>query len=227
MDASQVLLNSGEFFDPACHSRCGSIGWMARSGQHSLRRHPHRSSPSRSQCSDSNPVPPTHSYSFTHRPIPGLNILPGDGLLPLPSGEPRVDVTQTIARGEQQPVHHQVEASQRVITIPSHLIQASHKKLFGNKVVLAFESEYDSRRALSWLAAFNQESPISLSLSDVLNNSLFVVQFDAALGLETRDILLQRSPLKALDCFAAVNPYGPDFDPSKTPDFKHLQRFIF
>lgn len=195
---------------------------MARSGPSSHRRHSRQNTPSRSQCSDSNPPTTFSNVPLPHRPIPGLNILASDGLLPLPTAVQHFDLTATSSQGAQRDGHTQVEVPQPLITIPTHIIQASHKKLFGNKVVLVFESEYDSRRTLSWLAAFNQESPIALTLSDVLNNSLFVVQFDAALGLEARDLLVQRSPLKALDCFAAVNPYGPDFDPIKLPDFKHL-----
>lgn len=196
--------------------------WMTRSGPSSHRRlHRHNSS-TRSQCSDSISHSANSTAPILHRPIPGLNVLPRDGLLPFPTTVQHGALATARPLGVQLSDNLQAEDQHSLITIPNHLIQASHKKLFGNKVVLAFESEYDSRSTLNWLAAFNQESPISLTLSDVLSNSLFVVQFDAALGPETRDILLQRSPLKALDCFAAVNPYGPEFDPSKIPDFKHL-----
>lgn len=195
---------------------------MARSGRNSQLRHSRHNRSSGSQCSDSNPFPTNAGVPVLHRQIPGLVFPTGDGILPIPSAVQRCNEAPSLPGGAQLNHQQQEDSSPHIITIPTHLIQAGHKKLFGNKVVLAFESEYDSRRTLSWLAAFNQESPISLTLSDVLLNSLFVVQFDAALGLETRDLLLQRSPLKALDCFAAVNPYGPVFDPSKDPDFKHL-----
>lgn len=195
---------------------------MARSGQSSQRRQPRHNVQARSQCSDSNPSPAISNTPVSHRRIPGASSLPGAGILPIPVVGQRLEVAPAFSHGAQLSGHLPVDVPAQVITIPSHLIQASHKKLFGNKVVLAFETEFNSRRTLNWLAAFNQKSPISLTLGDVLIISLFVVQFDAALGSETRDTLLQSSPLKALDCFAAVNPYGPEFDPSRVPDFRHL-----
>lgn len=184
---------------------------MACSGsrsQHRLRS----SSNSRSLCSQVR-------HEATHppdlRPLSGSSAQ--GGILPLPISLPnsRAISADNLVGGAE-------EESPAVITLLSHIVQAAHKKLFDNKVVLTFESEFDTRRTLGWLAAFNQESSISLTLSDVLKNSVFVAQFNTALGLKSRDTLLLRSPLKALDCFASVNPYGPHFDPCLTPDFKHL-----
>lgn len=180
---------------------------MASSGQTARRHPPRRSNSARSICSGSTPNTSSTPLPSFPRSNPGRTTSTRDGILPLPTAERRFEVAPTPSHGTLLNGHKVGADPHQIITIPSHIIQATHKKLFGNKVFLAFESEFDSRRTLNWLAAFNQESSIPLTLSDVLNNSLFVVQFDAALGLENRDLLLQRSPLKALDCFAAVNPY--------------------
>lgn len=112
--------------------------------------------------------------------------------------------------------------SNLVVVIPSHIYCSRQLKLFSNKLVLAFEAEQDTRQTLEWLAAFNQESSISLTFNDVLPNSIYVVQFDSSLGDVARQSLIKRSPLAAVDCYASVNEYGPDFDPCLQRDFRHL-----
>lgn len=87
-----------------------------------------------------------------------------------------------------------------VVTIPSHVFQSGHQKLFGNKLGLAFESDQDTQQTLEWLATFNLESSISLTLSDILPYSHFVVQFDSSVGDVAKQDLIKCSPLNAINC---------------------------
>lgn len=99
---------------------------------------------------------------------------------------------------------------------------SSHQKIFGNILVLVFEAELNTKQVLDWLADFNEECQIHLTLSDKLQHSLFVVQYDLSLGEATRQVLISKSPLKARGCYAAVNSYGPHFNPGSQRDFRHL-----
>lgn len=109
-----------------------------------------------------------------------------------------------------------------LVRIPQHVFLSSHLKLFGNKLVLVFESELNTRQVLDWLAEFNEDNHINLSLSDELQHPFFVVQFDSSLGESTRQRLIKRSPLKACGRYAAVNTYGPQFNPGTQREFRHL-----
>lgn len=131
-----------------------------------------------------------------------------------PSSQPRDTPHPNLSSADHSP--------EALVRIPQHILISSHLKLFGNKLVLAFESELNTKQVLDWLADFNEDNSIKLTLSDELQHSLFVVQFDSASGDSTRKTLLKRSPLKARDCYATVNNYGPYFNPGAQIDFCHL-----
>lgn len=123
---------------------------MARSGQTSHTRHPRHNTFSRSQCSDSNPSPTFSTTPLLQRPIPGLNVLTRDGLLPLPTSDQRLEATTIQPQGAHLHGQRHDNLPQQVITIPTHLNQASYRTLFGNRFVLAFEEEYDSWSTMNW-----------------------------------------------------------------------------
>ncbi|CAM6083973.1 unnamed protein product [Calypogeia fissa] len=112
-----------------------------------------------------------------------------------------------------------------VINIPIHILRAGQQRLWGNKLLLAFEAELNSRQARDWIDAYNQEANVKFSLHDELQNALFVVKFEADNDEAAKKSLIRKSPLKANDIFATVNDYYRGFDasnPFASAEFKHL-----
>ncbi|CAM6095882.1 unnamed protein product [Calypogeia fissa] len=113
----------------------------------------------------------------------------------------------------------------RVITIPVDILHAGQQRLWGNKLILVFETELTSRQALDWIDAYNQEANIKFTLHDKLQNAIFVVKIEADNLEAAKKSLIHRSPFKAQEIFAAVNDYYRGFDvsnPFASADFKHL-----
>lgn len=62
-----------------------------------------------------------------------------------------------------------ISSTRACITIPQE-DQVSIDWLFGNKVVVVFESRTTAKEALQWICAFNKEHEIKLTLQDELFN---------------------------------------------------------
>ncbi|CAM6099634.1 unnamed protein product [Calypogeia fissa] len=113
----------------------------------------------------------------------------------------------------------------RVINIPLDLLQAGHHRLWGNKLVLIFESELTACQAHDWIDAYNQEANVKLTFHDELQNPIFVVKIKANNEEAAKRSLLWKSPLKARDLHATVKDYYQGFDasnPFASAEFKHL-----
>lgn len=59
-----------------------------------------------------------------------------------------------------------------------------------------------------------------LVLEEELYNSLWLIYVLSLDPVDTINRLLAESPLEALNCFAAVNPYYPEFDPDNPTNLR-------
>lgn len=124
---------------------------------------------------------------------------------------------------------HSREDCPTKVTLPTAVLNWQ-AYLYGNKVILSFESISSGNYALDWIRAFNEEHTIKLFLQDELPNLLFVIPFDILADPNAKKTLLQLPMMNALDKFASINDYYSGSDASNPVNFKHLLsawRFVY
>lgn len=82
-----------------------------------------------------------------------------------------------------------------VVRIPESAL-VNFDLIFGNKAVIAFETQTSPPEVVACIFAFNEEHPIKLTLHDELPNALYVVQFDIHVNQQAREDLIALSPIK-------------------------------
>lgn len=113
---------------------------------------------------------------------------------------------------------------QHIPAIPAELLKARQARYYNNKVVLYFEEEFTTTKALEWVESYNlnPKNIIQVTLVASTPLALFVVQFDEENLAEAKEFLLAASPLEVREVFASVNAHTDQVDPCKQPGFKHL-----
>ncbi|CAM6129090.1 unnamed protein product [Calypogeia fissa] len=113
------------------------------------------------------------------------------------------------------------------VIVSPHLIEAVESELYGDKIVLSFERNLSIEELTKWLDKYNQAHIHTiLTLVEQLINSLIVVKISSPDPKQEIENLLVASPMEAINTFAAVNWYFPEFDPQNPSDFNQLVSIV-